>query len=136
MWQTPSLSIKHSTGHRLGVVGNGLVTGRSGIWVWSGLSSLQTVRGSTVTEIDWSGTIVTICVSYFTTGSPSKEHGTSKSPSTRRVQERSKGDTTCLTISQNPSHWHPSWLSNACATKKDSESDDWSKKTQKLIPSS
>jgi len=42
---------------------------------------------------------------------------------TARVQERSKGDTTCRTTSQNPSCWHPSWMSNACATRKDSESE-------------
>ena len=56
-------------------------------------------------------------------GGPSKEHGTNMPPATRRVQERSKGDTTCLTTSQNPSRWHPSWLSDACATRKDSESE-------------
>ena len=39
------------------------------------------------------------------------------------LQERSKGDTTCLTTSQNPSLWHPSWLNKACTTRKDSESE-------------
>ena len=29
----------------------------------------------------------------------------------------------CLTTSQNPSHWHPSWLSDAYTTRKDSESE-------------
>ena len=29
----------------------------------------------------------------------------------------------CLTTSQNPSLWHPSWLSNVCATRKDPESE-------------
>ena len=72
---------------------------------------------STVREnIDWNhppwpGTMVTICVSYFTTGSPGREHRTNKPPPTRRVRERSKGDTTCPTTSQNP-RWRPSWLSN------------------------
>ena len=42
---------------------------------------------------------------------------------TWRVWKRSKGDTTCLTTSQNPSRWHPSWTSNACTTRKDSESE-------------
>ena len=28
---------------------------------------------------------------------------------------------TCLNTSQNPSLWHPSWLNEACATRKDSE---------------
>ena len=57
------------------------------------------------------------------TGAPGKEHGTKKPPPTRRVQKRSKGNTTCLTTSQNPSHWHPSWLNKAWTTRKDSESE-------------
>ena len=48
-------------------------------------------------------------MSCFMTGGPGKEHGSNKSPPTRRVRERSKGDTTRLTTSQNP-RWHPSWL--------------------------
>ena len=39
----------------------------------------------------------------------------------RRVWEKSKGDTTCPSTSQNPSCYHPSWLSNVGATRKDSE---------------
>ena len=57
------------------------------------------------------------------TGGPGKEYRTNKPPKPRRVWERSKGDATGLTISQNPSCWHPSWLSNACATWKDPESE-------------
>ena len=71
----------------------------------------------------WPGTTVTICMSCFTTGGPGKEQGTNKPPPTRRAQERSKGDTTCPTTSQNPSLWHPSWLSKTCTTRKDSESE-------------
>ena len=71
----------------------------------------------------WPGTRVTICMSCFTTGGPGKEHGTNKPPPTRKVQERSKGDTTCLTTSQNHSLWHPSWLNKACTTRKHSESE-------------
>ena len=71
----------------------------------------------------WLGTIVTICVNYFAIGSPGKEHETNKEPPTGRVWERSKGCTTCHTASQNPSHWHPCWLSNVYATWKDPESD-------------
>ena len=52
-----------------------------------------------------------------------KEHGTNNPPPTGRVQERSKGDTTGLTTSQNPSCWHPSWLNKACTTRKDFESE-------------
>ena len=57
------------------------------------------------------------------TGGPAKEHGTNKPPPTRGIWERSKRDTTCLTTSQNPSLWHPSWLNKACTTRKDSESE-------------
>ena len=76
---------------------------------------------------DWNcppcpGTIVTICMSCFMTGGPAKEHRTNKPPPTGRVQERSKGDTTGPTTSQNPL-WHPSWLNKVCATRKDSESE-------------
>ena len=60
---------------------------------------------------------------FFTTGGPGKEQGTNKPPPTRRVWERSKGDTTCPTTSQNPSLWHPSWLNKACTTRKDFESE-------------
>ena len=69
----------------------------------------------------WPGTIVIICMSCFMTGDPDKEYGTNKPPPTRRVQERWKGDTACPSTSQNPSCQHPSWLSDACATRKDSE---------------
>ena len=60
------------------------------------------------------------CDSFFT---HINERGTNKLPPTRRVQERSKGDTTCQITSQNPSCWHPSCLSKACTTRKDSESE-------------
>ena len=56
------------------------------------------------------------------TGGPGKEHGANKPPPTGRVWERSKGDTTCLTTSQNP-RWHASWLNKVCTTRKDSESE-------------
>ena len=57
------------------------------------------------------------------TEGPGKEQGTNKPPPTRRVRERSKGDTTCPTTSQNPPLWHPSWLNTVCTTRKDSESE-------------
>ena len=71
----------------------------------------------------WPGTIVTICMSCFMTGGPGKQHGTNKPPPTGRVWERSTGDTTCPTTSQNPFLWHPSWLNKASTTRKDSESE-------------
>ena len=61
-------------------------------------------------------------MSCFTTGGPGKAHGTNKPPSTGRVRERSKGETTCPTTSQNPSLRHPSWLNKAYTTRKDPES--------------
>ena len=71
----------------------------------------------------WPDTTVTICLRYFITGGPGEEHRTNKPPPIRRIQARSKGDTTCLTTSQNPSRWHPSRLNNVCTTRKDSESE-------------
>ena len=70
----------------------------------------------------WPGTLVTICMSCFTTGGPGKEHRTNTPPPTGRVRERSKGDTTCPNTSQNPPLWHPPWLNKACPTRKDWES--------------
>ena len=74
-------------------------------------------------RLPWPGTVVTICMSCFRTGGPGKEQGANKPPPTRRVWERSKGDTTCPTTSQNPSLWHPSLLNKVCTTRKDSESE-------------
>ena len=71
---------------------------------------------------------------FFTTGGPGKEQETNKPPPTRRVRERSKGDTTCLTTSQNPSLWHPSWLNKACTTRKDSESEWLAKDNPETSP--
>ena len=68
------------------------------------------------------------------TGGPGKEHRTNKPPLGGRVQEKSKGDTMCLTTSQNPFHWHPSWLTNACTTRKDSESEGQTKDNPETNP--
>ena len=57
------------------------------------------------------------------TGGPGKEHETNKPPPTRRIWERSRGDTMCPTVSQSPSCWPLSWLNNACTTRKDPESE-------------
>ena len=81
------------------------------------------------------GTIVTFCLSCFRTGGPGKEHRTNKPPQTGRVQERSKGDTTCLTTSQNPSLWHPYWLDKACTPRKDSELELLAKDNPETNPS-
>ena len=73
-------------------------------------------------------------MSYFLTGGPGKELGTNKLPPTKRVREMSKGDTTCLTTPQNPSHRHPSWLSSVCATRKDPESERLAKDNLETNP--
>jgi len=82
----------------------------------------------------WPGTIVTICTSCLTTRGPGKEHITNKPPPTRRVQERSKGDTICPTSSQNPSCWHQSWLNKVWTTRKDSESEWLAKDNLEINP--
>ena len=73
-------------------------------------------------------------MSCFTTGGPGKKHRTNKPPPTGRVQERSKGDTTFPTSSQNPSPWHPSWLNKVCTTRKNSESEGFAKDNQETNP--
>ena len=73
-------------------------------------------------------------MSCFTTGGSGKEHRTSKPPPTGRVRERSKGDSTCLTTSQNPPLWHPSWLNKGFTTRKDSESEGLAKDNPETNP--
>ena len=73
-------------------------------------------------------------MSCFTTGGPSKEHGINKPPRTARVLERSKGAATCSTTAQNPSHWPPAWLNNACTTRKDPESERLAKDNLETNP--
>ena len=73
----------------------------------------------------WPGSLATICINCFMTGGPGNENGTNKPPPTRIVLERSKGDTTCPTTSQNPSHWQPSWLNKACTTTRKNSESKW-----------
>ena len=40
----------------------------------------------------------------------------------------------CPTTSQNPSHWHLSWLNKACTTRKDSESEWLAKDNPDINP--
>ena len=96
-------------------------------------------RGSTMAETAHSGpgTRVTIHMSYFVTGGPDKEHRTNRPPPIRRMWERSKGHATCPLTFQNP-RWHSSWLSNACASRKDSASawlarDNWKWKSLSCV---
>ena len=73
-------------------------------------------------------------MSCFMTGGPRREHETNKPSPIRRVRERSKGDTMCPTTSQNPSPWHPSWLSNVCTTSKESKSEWLAKDSPETNP--
>ena len=73
----------------------------------------------------------TICVSHFTTGYLSKEHGTNKPPATGKVQEKSDGDATSPTTSENPTL---SWATPAPPGRTQSQ-NDWPEKTWKRIPS-
>ena len=94
----------------------------------------QGVRGSSLIP-PCPGTIVAIAMSCFTTGGSGKEQGANEPPPTGRVWERSKGDTTCPTTSQNPSLWHPSGLKKACTTGRTLSQNDRLKTTWKRIPS-
>ena len=70
----------------------------------------------------WPGSIVTICMSYFTIGSPGKEHRLTKP---LQLEEFGKGQKEMLRVlppPRNPSHWHPSWP-KVCTTRKDPESE-------------
>ena len=40
----------------------------------------------------------------------------------------------CPTTSQNPFHWHPSWLGNGCTTRKDPESERLAKDNLETNP--
>ena len=94
----------------------------------------QGVRGSSLIP-PCPGTIVAIAMSCFTTGGSGKEQGANEPPPTGRVWERSKGDTTCPTTSQNPSLWHPSGLKKACTTGRTLSQNDRLKTPRKQIPS-
>ena len=75
-------------------------------------------------------------MSYLTTGGPGKEHGTIitsyHQPKEFRKCQKERGDACpyILPTSQNPC-WNPSWLRDACATRKDSKSD-WPETTWKI----
>ena len=87
------------------------------------------VRGNTDrSRPPWLGKTVATCMSYLTTGDPGKEQGTNKLPPTGRIREGSKGErrhrSVCPTnLPESFSLWNPSWLSDACATRKGSESE-------------
>ena len=70
------------------------------------------VRGNTLTETSHPGQASGL---FYDRRS---QQGT-KPPPIERVQERSKGDTLGPTTSKNSSWWLPSWLSDACTTRKD-----------------
>ena len=85
------------------------------------------VRGSTDwNRPPWPGTMITICISYLVTGGPGKECRTSHDQLEelgKSQKERGDSSPYVLPTSQNPPLWNPSWLSDACATRKDPESE-------------
>ena len=63
--------------------------------------------------------------------------GTCPTEQQKQLEEFNKGqkrDTACPISSQNPSHWHPAWLSKACSTRKDSESEGLAKENLENDP--
>ena len=94
------------------------------------------VRGNTGwNHSSWPDTIVTICMSYFTTGDPGKEHRTNKTSPTGRIWERSKGDPSpyVLPTSQKSSSLE-SILAVVCAIRKDADSEWNAKENPKTNP--
>ena len=124
----------HCSGNLSGLIASSIlnewvISGRQVVMYWAPVVRLLCVchtkhchgKHADWNRPPWPGTIVTICMSCFVTGDPEKEYGISKPPPTGRVRERLKEDTACPSTSQNPSRWHPSWLSDTCATRKNSE---------------
>ena len=86
----------------------------------------------------WPGTIVTICISCFTTGGRGKEHRTNKPPPTGRVWERSKWDTTCPMSDHLPESFSLAFILAEQGVHHQEEllsQNDWLKTIRKLIPS-
>ena len=69
------------------------------------LTDTSAIRGATDKScLPGLDTTLTTCMSYLTTGGPGKNHGTDKLPTHQKNLGKVKGDATCLTTSQNPSH--------------------------------
>ena len=65
-----------------------------------------------------------MCMSYSMTGGPGKEQGTNKPAPARRVQQRSKGDTTGPTTFQNPP-WQPFGWTRRAPPGRTLSQNDW-----------
>ena len=78
-------------------------------------------------HMPWPDKIIVTCMSSLTIGVPGKECRTNKLLPIGRIPERSKSERRSQSISPTnlpePSHWNPSLLSDACATRKDPESE-------------
>ena len=100
------------------------------------------VLGETLTETACPGQAktVTVCMSYFITGDPGKEHGTNKPPPTGRIQESLKGErrrqSTCPTNLPESSSLESILAERLHVTPESSLSqNDWPETTQKVTPS-
>ena len=75
----------------------------------------------------WPGKTVASHVNDLTTGGPCKERGANELPPTGRIWERSRGErrrqSTRPANLPESSSLPPSWLSDACTTRKDPESE-------------
>ena len=99
--------------------------------IMSSILDPDVTRNTDQNHLPWPGTIVTICISYLTTGDPGKNCRTNKLIPTKRIQEILKKERRCqfnvLLTSQNP----PSWAMHVPAGRTLSQSD-WPEETQKL----
>ena len=90
------------------------------------LTDTSAIRGATDKScLPGLDTTLTTCMSYLTTGGPGKEPRTNKLPPTRKIREKSKGETLVHMSYQFPRIFSldPSWLSDLCATRNDPESE-------------
>ena len=85
-------------------------------------------RGTTNWNLlPWPGLTVSTFRRHLTIGEPGKEWETKKLPTTGRIGKDQKegrdSSPYVLPTFQNPPLWKPLWLSNACAARKDPESE-------------
>ena len=86
---------------------------------------------------------VAICMSYFTTGDPGKEHRTNQPPPTRRIQERSTGERRCQFICPSRIHLglsfteiHLDWTPHVPLSQRQPRNESYHHKTWSCKPHS
>ena len=108
-----SLNVRLTVAHAL--------LGLENLCVWG---PVFLIGNSDQNHLLWPGTIITICMNY-------ESH----------YRRSWSGGRYILPTSQTPSRWNPSWLRDACPTRKnpdqtkyDHKQDDWPESIQKLTP--